>query len=114
MESWSSRVPSSSGVNVVGSLSDIYLILDVSSCSVKGFGVFYLPQDMAYIVSDFAEFARRVSRRTCAAHIQNRNSKTALLLFYQCDLLVRQAVQFVHQYIYTAFQVRHVRSLAAR
>jgi len=54
MESWSSRVPSSSGVNAVGSvvlsLSDIYLVLDVNSCSVKGFGVFYLPQDIGFIV----------------------------------------------------------------
>ena len=66
MESWSSRVPSSSGVNAVGSvvlsLSDIYLILDVNACSVKGFGVCHLPQDMGFIVSDFAEFARRESR----------------------------------------------------
>jgi len=63
MESWSSRVPSSSGVNAVGSvggsLSDIYLVLGVNACSVKGFGVYYLLQDMAYIISDFAEFARR-------------------------------------------------------
>ena len=49
--------------SVVLSLSDIYLILDVSSCSVKGFGVFYLLQDMDYIVSDFAEFARRDAQR---------------------------------------------------
>ena len=64
-------MPSSSGVNAVGSvvlsLSDIYLVFDVNACSVKGFGIFYLPQDMGFIVSDFAEFARRVSRRTCAA-----------------------------------------------
>ena len=113
MESWSSRVPSSSGVNAVGSvglsLSDIYLIFDVNACSVKGFGVCSLPQDMTFIVSDFAEFARRESRRTCAAHVQNRDSQTALLIFHQCNFLWCQTVELVHECVDFTFQNSRVR-----
>ena len=59
-------MPSSSGVNAVGSvvlsLSDIYFGFDVNACSVKVLDVFHLLQDMVYVISDFAEFARRESR----------------------------------------------------